>query len=38
LKIQRRYLVDVTYEEDLAEEAVENAKKVVEWIKKKLKK
>jgi len=29
LNIQTRYLIDVTYDEDLAEEAVENAKKVV---------
>jgi HEPN domain-containing protein len=36
--IQTRYPVEVTYDEELAEEAVENAKKVVEWIKKKLKK
>jgi HEPN domain-containing protein len=36
--IQTRYPVDVTYDEELAEEAVENAKRVVEWIKKKLKK
>jgi HEPN domain-containing protein len=33
LNIQTRYPIDVTYDEELAEEAVENAKKMVEWMK-----
>jgi HEPN domain-containing protein len=36
--IQTRYPVEIVYTKEMAKEALENSKKVVEWIKRKLRK